>query len=163
MKKLLILVMLMGFTSVASAGLQLYADGNPIVIGGENTIASAGVITIDGDMATSDVQFILSVEVASGDLTLDISDLRIPHPGWIIMPPIPSDPHHVIISGGSFMGDPVGSVAFTGLKVIGVDGVLTLTETLSDQSTVVSTITVTPEPMTMALLGLGGLFIRRRK
>ena len=172
MKKFLVLSLVLGIASLATAGLSLNVAGNEALTADQDglIVNSDGSIVISGALATAETQYTIKFEVAGG-LTIDTGSLDLPAAGWAfgntISAPVPAtntDP--LILSGGAFPASPAGTVAFTGLGIDG-EGTLTITETIvlpdfSEQN-IVSTVSIVPEPATMALLGLGALVLRRRK
>jgi len=64
--------------------------------------------------------------------------------------------------GGPLSGTAITGIAFTMVGTGTID-LYTSATGMTGTWSVVDTITVLPEPMTMVLLGLGGLFLRRRK
>ena len=194
MKKLLVLMLVLGIASMATASLQISVMGDPDPVDSEIIIAPSEHLALDihGVLAgTQDyVFYLMLVNTAEGQLsttpdpldgTLQWGDLsKLDYftnqwPGYYLdvwignagyaKPPIDG------IAG--FVGDSSGA-PFTGIIVDPIDfhcealGDATIT-LLSSPAGNIWTLEDTliihqiPEPMTMALLGLGGLFLRRRK
>lgn len=160
MKKLLVLSLVLGFASLASAGLVYSVNGETFVEG----MTVAGPVTLSAVMGESGKAYTLQVTV-DGDLTLDTSATEFPGNGstWMFGNKFVDGTvteTAARLTGGAFMDVAAGTEAFSGLVVNGTSGTITLEDAITG---VVSTITVVPEPATMALLGLGALVLRRKK
>jgi hypothetical protein len=158
MKKLLILILVLGMVSAANAALSI--DG-PTEVNKDEPV----IIAVVSDSSEDQIAYLSFGYVSEGGF--ELSDPRSPFPGPII--PYPSDdtiefelifvqPPNPIPPGNWF------EVDLTCLKA-GVDVFVELYDGAAPFSLLDSlTIHQVPEPMTLALLGLGGLFmIRRRK
>ena len=179
MKKLLVLVLVLGMVSMANAAIvQLSADGS--TDGGSNVTVVESLLTLGVVSDTDDFAYSYYIAIASGGTTYgDFGTVTV----W--------KPH----TDGGHAGDDGSTTnygAITGYdhiqKVSALDGgapfniadgtqftaPVTYTGTsvsesltivlLSDGLAVLDTVQVAvPEPVTIALLGLGGLFLRRRK
>jgi len=180
MKKLLALVLVLGLTSLASADLVLTVNGVPVTQG-QITIAPSQTIELDLELtagetcAMYDVTYQLSnaqAELLTGGVTFPtVFDL----PGGFTVPPTPQ---MVEISAGQWSSGPVAgpAVLMQGLilhclEATPVDLTLYVSEytEVDGQEVLVGTVLGTlhiiqevPEPVTIALLGLGSLFLRKR-
>ena len=160
MKKLLVLLLVLGLASAAHAVFSLSVNGEDA--GEEITISPSDTFVLD---ITSDnsLPYTANLMVPDGPGTL--SNLRTvqgnisgiidytyyPYFYWMITI---ADSGGALVPGTGFEAD---------FHCDGPDDVI-LTLIDYDSGLVVDTLVVhQPEPMTIALLGLGGLFLRRRK
>jgi hypothetical protein len=165
MKNILIVFTVLAMASTASANLQLSVDGALDIE--EITIATSDIVIIDihGDGVTSSSnEFYVNV---SGPVSVDISGATVPwNPdspfGWLelapgsyfvdlakpIVPP-PDLPAEMLADGMALHCEDLGDVTVT----------LLVGSELHDSVTIHQI----PEPITLALMGVGGLFLRRRK
>jgi hypothetical protein len=163
MKKVLALLLVLGWASGASAALTFVdVPTDPINIG--ESIAITLNNSEDGsyggwleitDQAVGDYDgdpvFTTTGDPAGGSsLTTYVE-----YPGWYEFSVASTDPANPIVAGDHLV------INIAGLS----EGTTTLNLYASDGTTLLesASITVVPEPMTIALLGLGGLFLRRRK
>ena len=184
MKKLLALVLILAMASAASAGtITVTADGTTTgllevdpftVVTIDLIISGYGVTPPMDSFATLSIGSITGEGMAS-DPALHAELTNLPLTGTIV-----NDGVTLIanIGGGVPMGDmdgiPDGSSAYSftlnvgdigtyvidlmGVEVLGTFGPPALPTEVA-----ALTVNVVPEPMTIALLGLGGLFLRRRR
>lgn len=177
MKKLAFLAVILVAASVASAGFKLdisetsVMPGDIVTVtviqeapnaagasGGEMTLALAGNV-----VSTTD----LTAGFAEGGTWLWSSNFgisQIPGGVWFAKVPMLGMPTPGVGSLSATGEAYTGTVAFTFTATETTDIVWGGTWDGVDMGGVVGgTVNVVPEPMTMALLGLGGLFLRRRK
>jgi len=179
MKKLLALVLVLGLTSLASADLLLTVNGQPVTQG-QITIAPSQTIELDLELTAGenvqmwDVTYMLSnaqAEFVTGSMTYPTV---FEFPGGFTVPPTAQ---MVEISAANFTGGPAAGPAMLmqGLILHCLEATpVDLTLYVSDYTvvdgqeveigTVLGTLHITqiPEPVTIALLGLGSLFLRKR-
>lgn len=160
MKKLLILVLVFAMTSAASAALTWSVDNVTI----DRTAVDPTVVVqlvsdsdqpytqnwVGADPSPTGVAEITSMTV----LPAAAEGTAVPsatYPGWWIVEAVDFNPPSDIAVGDHF------DVKITGLA----DGTYTINSDYGTGDNLL--ITVIPEPMTIALLGLGGLFLLRRR
>jgi hypothetical protein len=176
MKKLLVLALVLSMATLASASLSIVGiPAGPITVGDTFTMSIVSSAPIAFGDGTDWAGWGLVTETALAGIAGGVST-------------VPTEPGFVIYDGvlaGAGFTPPVGTEGVSGaLSVTGAavpagtifDSItftaqnagtahLTLVGTMDyDVLTTLATgsIVITPEPVTMALLGLGGLFLRRR-
>ena len=173
MKKLLILVLVLGLSTVASAALQLSVNG---VTGAGIQGAKAGdVIGVVSDTDDSGYDYFLTVALgvgtygdfgtvskwqphadgghAGGDAAVtDYTTYYAAYFDRTVMISAKDTSSPFDIAAGTQFSMSILAGATTGFQI----------DLMNDALTILDSVYV-PEPMTIALLGLGGLFLRRRK
>ncbi len=160
MKKLLVLSLVLGIASLATAGLDLTTDGSSVV--------EISFTVVDGNLEGYDLQLDAAGTVELGAATLSSNGT------WLVAPVIhSSDATFIRITAGAFPGigmpgltanDIVLSVAVTGEGDVTMSNASVTTIGGSNlPAGLLDTVTIVPEPATMALLGLGALVLRRKK
>ncbi len=177
MKKLVALILVLGLATMANATMTLsLSDTNPLDPSGTNNTAD---VSITGDGTTPSGTFYLGISTSStGAGSLNIDSLSWDYTGdttnsfWID----DSDTAAILSVANPFVGLEIGDYPSEGDPKI-LNGLLVhglVFTCLGTGDVVVSlydgeggflddvTIQQIPEPLTLALLGLGGLFIRRK-
>jgi hypothetical protein len=178
MKKLLVLSIVLALTSLANAGYVDITGPDQLVVGGD--VGVYDVIAVDDGVEATQGLYVyfkgpagaasldisgVTNEVVSGEVYdatieelqsfgIDTTDVQTPLI-WADAV-IPSFPATV------WTGDMLKGFAFTGLTA-GTTIEIVVYGDMDGAVLASKTVEVIPEPMTIALLGLGGLFLRRRK
>ena len=150
MKKLLILTLVLGIASLASAGFSIAYDGANVIV-------------------SSDVELIGGINLGVGGIGVDVGTLELRTVGAPTTAPVITEYGDTTGIGYDWTdlvtvvwGDPVTTPNPAGMWLTApVSGVGTV-ELVDGNFTVLGSVEI-PEPATMALLGLGALFLRRRK
>ena len=187
MKKLLVLVMVLAMASMAAAAIsvEMVWDG----VTGSTVTASAGasltINFIDNDPVAADAELVgyagfsnFQVTVSSGvyvstSFTMEGPYMPTLSPWNTNFPPVVSSAvsgdGFIVTLNGLYASPPLGPpdpesgiMASVTLTVVG-NGTVEVTGGNFDAVTDLGTLNIVPEPITVALLALGGLFIRRRK
>ncbi|MEJ5259788.1 MAG: PEP-CTERM sorting domain-containing protein [Anaerohalosphaeraceae bacterium] len=165
MKKLVSLVLVLGMASMASAGIQLVVLGpDTIGIESSDTLAWSAVI---GWSAQLDVIAEGFTEAGQGGLTSSMpygvqngADLGLDQLGMVYLKALaPAGTPTDMIEAGIQYTVKFANVPGFGTEDMGLGRVDLISE---DLGTILQTFYVIPEPASMLLLGLGGLFLRRK-
>ena len=168
MKKLLVLMLVLGMGSLASAALVLDVPGSALV-GADFVVTITGTTDVLGAGAGGDIGMGLygdgAALIRSGGPTgnAGLNGIMGSYNSW--------DGYELTageaVSNGNAADDAVDGIWFEFTGNSAVMGTFTFDFYNYDVSSSVATqsgsINIIPEPMTFALLGLGGLFLRRRK
>jgi hypothetical protein len=163
MKKLLVLILVLGLCSVANATISLRVNGSEV-----GTSASVTVTDVIGVYSTDSSVYLALVltdtpanDLANGAITTNAGDwgnitaysLSGYGDGYYMTADYSGTPPS---AGIQFTMNVSGSIDDTfQIQLWHEDDWVNTADTLD--------ITIIPEPMTIALLGLGGLFLRRRR
>ena len=159
MKKVLALTLVLGLAAVASATVTMTVPAEV-----ENGMTDTIVITSDD--ASNYGGYIVITDMVAGTFTniqilpgtgpdADAEDLSADYPGWWFFQALSTNPEVPVVPGDHFTIDYTANDDFSLVLIELYDFSENLTGTAEIQNT--------PEPLTLGLLGLGGLFLRRRK
>ena len=152
MKKLLAVLLVLGMASMASAAL--------IPTGIDAGVLRAGDVvglSTDENVSGYDVSIL-----TTGDVTLDISGIMFPEEFFLPGTVVTADP--LRLSGSEIFATAhgAGNMLVDGIVIGGTAGTIELIDELGGGISL-GVIDVIPEPMTLSLLGLGGLALIRRR
>jgi len=182
MKKLMVLVLVLVMTSLAGAGTISYLPSSTTIQGSDvvsMTVSASGfdadglpdialvdtlVTSLTGDVGSFAISNLAADAVwdfALGtNVTIPDTDLQVNPPGGVSSAgPTTLFTFDVSLSGTELLGDSI-TFGATSVETFLASNFQNFTNNIAS---VDGTITVVPEPMTLCLLGLGGLFLRRRK
>jgi len=173
MKKLLIFMLVLGMATMANASITLSISGPSELINGNTgsyTVSWTGpnsLVSVDLDILTSDANGSIGnvvIVAAPRDTVLDYIGAALTGPdGNELM--IVNDLNATPLSSNLFTFDVkahkgTGSTTLSIVEWVFQDAAWNV---ITGNTLNTKTVTFIPEPMTVALLGLGGLFLRRRK
>jgi len=166
MKKLLVLLLIIGMASAANAAIMLSVDGDPTQQEIDLLKDDTAVIGVYVTDAVYYEAFLGFGYVSEGGFELSNETYLWDWEPPIVIPPMPPDDFELYYIAPPPDWTPVPGLWFTvdlTCMSAGVDVFVLLIH--SDSLTVLDTLTIhqIPEPMTLALLGLGGLFVLRRR
>jgi hypothetical protein len=181
MKKILVVLLVLGLATASQAGLVISVNGDAQIT--EVTLKPSESITLGISTVTDTITgYVIDFKVATGDAELVTTGMTFPAT-FDFASGISGNPtlKQVSLSGSQFFGAPLAApqTIMQGLVLhcLGEDpaGAVTTLQVLITGTTIVGTETLPlgvlktiiihqiPEPMTMMLLGLGSLFLVRRK
>jgi hypothetical protein len=163
MKKLLSLVLVLGMVSMAGAGLSLTTAGNVATVHSDSVDAWAALVTVSaglGEVAELTTLGQLSLSKNENLGVMSGADLGFPELGDVTV--------YDVSVGGSVGEVIIPGAHYTirlpeGIELGDTDMGLGRIDVIAyDLSGILATAYVIPEPASMLLLGLGGLFLRRK-
>jgi hypothetical protein len=180
MKKFVLLMLILGLATSAQAGFVFTVNGQAMESGGEITIAPSDEIELDLeiDEGTTLTGYGLDYILSNAQAELLTDRIEFPQAFDLASGVKIDEPQHVRISGGQLFSPAVQgpAVIMTDLYLhcleatdvvleIVVGATTTINGETLETGSLLYTLTIhqIPEPMTLTLLGLGGLFLVRRK
>jgi hypothetical protein len=176
MKKLVALILVLGMSSLASAELIVTVNGEPQP--DSITILTSDTIEIDLEIGAGHNALSATIDFVLTNGQAEFVYGGVEFPNMFDFPPVTQgDPQKYTMSGSQFLSPAIAgpAVLMQGLIIHCLDATpVDLVVTSNPAGTVVDGDPYTldhvlhieqkiPEPMTVALLGLGGLFLLRRR
>jgi hypothetical protein len=182
MKKLLALMLVFAVSSVASAALTLDVAQTVMAPGETQAIGISGAepltppplvvylmvegpASIDGGTMLyqgGGLESYDDAEAIAAGIGISVDELIVQFRDFVGMPDL-QDVSSITLASGPPMPDLLGTLVSDIVLTYGGPGDADLTLLGEDFTTVYDAVTIIPEPVTIALLGLGGLFLRRRR
>ena len=167
MKKLLVLMLVLGMASLASAGLTFATGAATIQVGGTVDISMLADQAVAGTIATTDLiggapngASTISLAAGAASTAFAANDQAgNGYPGYIqgiagtVTPYVLGDEVSIV----GLTGDAVGTYTIYSYSAAAWASSGSATDSFT------LTVVPVPEPITMGLLAVGGLFLRRRK
>jgi hypothetical protein len=172
MKKLLVLMLVLGLCSTANAMLTaIQIDVGGSHVGASVSVVTGGTISLqiysgntDAGLGYLALQNNSLYSLANPVVTTNAGDQG-GYVGPTVYTALPSDQTYELTVSRTFSGTitpgTMFTVNFVAGSATGIVGVDLYDEELTQYDT--TNINIVPEPITITLLGLGGLFLRRRK
>ena len=159
MKKFLAVLLVLGLAGSASAVVSMSVPS-------EVAIGTTSTLVVSSDSVDNYGGYIVITDMVAGTFTniqilpgtgpdADAEDLSADYPGWWFFQALITNPEVPVVPGDHFTIDYTANDDFSLVLIELYDFSENLTGTAEIQNT--------PEPLTLGLLGLGGLFLRRRK
>ena len=159
MKKFLAVLLVLGLAGSASAVVSMSVPS-------EVAIGTTSTLVVSSDSVDNYGGYIVITDMVAGTFTniqilpgtgpdADAEDLSADYPGWWFFQALSTNPEVPVVPGDHFTIDYTANDDFSLVLIELYDFSENLTGTAEIQNT--------PEPLTLGLLGLGGLFLRRRK
>lgn len=168
MNKVLTLILVLGMAAGANAAIQLSINGAPAPDTYEMRVSDVIVVDVMSDDSSNYGAWLVLEDKAAGlgewasDVTITPAagadayavDWDADYPGWWELSAASFNPDAPVLAGVHFLID---------FHCLGEGEVVLTLRDYGENEVDRVTIAQVPEPITLALLGIGGLFLRRRK
>ncbi|MCK5565764.1 MAG: PEP-CTERM sorting domain-containing protein [Planctomycetes bacterium] len=161
MKKCLVLLMVLGIASMATAGLVVTGDAASFTIESDAAGVAGDTGQFTGFVGIQDGASVMTAFTWGAAAVVGADPVLYGYvPGTALGLPNGYDLANLTVTDGS----PTSFLGIGDVLTFDVTGAVPYTVVVWDSAfTELASATIVPEPMTMGLLGLGGLFLRRRK
>lgn len=157
MKKFMVLSLVLAMVGISSAALTFVADGNVAKVVSDNANPYAFWVVVENDLLPVSIEFTAGGNT-NGDSTMTgYGDFG--GTDWTYVAVRSLAPANPLVAGDHVTVTLADGIQL-GYEDMGMGKIDFVTE---DESTVLGSLYVVPEPATLALLGLGALVLRRKK